>query len=85
MQSSKLGMKKGYDLPKKRMYSETSIKRTSFIKRALSGVPKLTSCISLYNEPLFSGHLIKRTLKLIEFGKFLLLKTSILKADIGLN
>ena len=32
-------------------YSETSIKRT------LSRVPKLTSYISLYNEPLFSGHL----------------------------
>ena len=27
MQSSKLGMKKGYYLPKKRMYHETSIKR----------------------------------------------------------
>ena len=32
-------------------YSETSIKWT------LSWVPKLTSYISLYNEPLFSGHL----------------------------
>ena len=32
-------------------YSETSIKRT------LSQVAKLTSYISLYNEPLFSGHL----------------------------
>ena len=43
-------------------YSETSIKltpikRTPSIKWTLSRVPKLTSCISLYNEPLFSGHL----------------------------
>ena len=48
-------------------YSETSIKRTPIkrtpikrtpsIKWTLSRVPKLTSCISLYNEPLFSGHL----------------------------
>ena len=28
------------------------------IKRTLSRVPKLTSYISLYNEPLFSGHLL---------------------------
>ena len=32
-------------------------KRTSSIKRTLSRVPKLTSYISLYNEPLFNGHL----------------------------
>ena len=43
-------------------YSETSIKRTPIkrtpsIKRTLSWVPKRTSDISLYNEPLFSGHL----------------------------
>ena len=38
-------------------YSETSIKRTPSIKQTLGGVPKLTSHISLYNEPLFSGHL----------------------------
>ena len=38
-------------------YSETSIKRTPSIKRTLSRVPKLTSYISLYNKPLFSGHL----------------------------
>ena len=35
------------------MYSVSSIKRT------LSRVPKRTSDISLYNEPLFSGHLYK--------------------------
>ena len=44
------------------MYSETPIKglpikRTPSIKRTLSRVPKLTSYIFLYNEPLFSGHL----------------------------
>ena len=33
------------------------IKRTPSIKPALSRVPKLTSSISLYNEPLFSRHL----------------------------
>ena len=38
-------------------YSETSIKRTPFIKRTISRVPKLTSYISLYNEPQFSEHL----------------------------
>ena len=43
-------------------YSETSIKwtpikQTPFIKRTLSQVPKQTSDISLYNEPLFSRHL----------------------------
>ena len=38
-------------------YSETSIKRTPCIKRTLSRVPKLTSYITLYNEPLFNGHL----------------------------
>ena len=27
------------------------------IKRTQSGVPKLTCFVSLYNEPLFSGHL----------------------------
>ena len=46
----------------KMIYSETSIMRTLIkripsIKRTLSWVPKLTSYISLYNEPLFSGHL----------------------------
>ena len=29
-----------------------------YIKRTLSRVPKLTSYISLYNEPLISGHLL---------------------------
>ena len=45
-----------------KIYSETSIKwtlikRIPSIKRTLSWVPKLTSYISLYNEPLFRGHL----------------------------
>jgi len=31
-------------------------KRTPSIKRTLTLIPKLTSYISLYNEPLFSGH-----------------------------
>ena len=31
--------------------------RTPSIKQTLSWVPKRTSDISLYNEPLFSGHL----------------------------
>ena len=44
------------------LYSETSIKRTPIkqtpsFKQTLSQIPKLTSYISLYNEPLFSGHL----------------------------
>ena len=33
------------------------IKRTPSIKPALSRAPKLTSLISLYNEPLFCRHL----------------------------
>ena len=37
-------------------------KRTPSIKQTLNWVPKLISHISLYNKPLFSGHLyIKRT------------------------
>ena len=36
-------------------YSETSIKRTPSIKRTLSRVPKLTSYVFLYNEPLLTA------------------------------
>ena len=39
----------------KPLLSGPPIKRTPSIKRTLSRVPKLTSYISLYNEPLFSG------------------------------
>ena len=39
-------------------YSETSVKRTpNNFKRTLSRVPKWTSYISLYNKPLFRGHI----------------------------
>ena len=38
-------------------YSETSFKWTPSINRTLSRVPKWTPDISLYNEPLFHGHL----------------------------
>ena len=41
----------------KRLLSGPPIKRTPFIKRTLNRVPKLTSFISLYNEPWLSGHL----------------------------
>ena len=41
----------------KRLLSGSPIKRTPFIKRTLNRVPKLTSFISLYNEPWLSGHL----------------------------
>ena len=43
----------------KPLLSGPPIKRTPSIKRTLSRVPKRTSDISLYNEPLFSGHLQK--------------------------
>ena len=39
----------------KPLLSGPPIKWTPSIKRTLSRVPKLTSYISLYNEPLFSG------------------------------
>jgi len=41
----------------KPLLSGPPIKRTPSIKGTLSLVPKLTCYISLYNEPLFSGHL----------------------------
>ena len=41
----------------KPLLSGPPIKRTPSMKRTLSRVPKLTSYISLYNEPLFGGHL----------------------------
>ena len=41
----------------KPLLSGPPIKRTPSIKRTLSRVPKLTSYIFLYKEPLFSGHL----------------------------
>ena len=39
------------------LLSGPPIKQTPSIKRTLSRVLKLTSYISLYNEPLFSRHL----------------------------
>ena len=41
----------------KPLLSGPPIKRTPSIKRILCRVPNLMSYISLYNEPLFSGHL----------------------------
>ena len=37
--------------------SETFLKRCPNFKRTLSRIPKFTSYIFLYNEPLLSGHL----------------------------
>ena len=45
----------------KPLLSGPPIKRTPFIKRSLSLVPKLVSYIFLYNKPLFSGHLYADT------------------------
>ena len=39
-------------------YKRTPVKRAPAIKRTLSRVLKLTFYIFLYNEPLFSGHLL---------------------------
>ena len=39
------------------LLSGPSIKRTPFMKRTVSLVPKLASYIYLYNKPLYSGHL----------------------------
>ena len=48
---------KNYFNTVKPLLSGPPIKRTPSIKRTLSRVPKLSSYISLYNEPLFNGHL----------------------------
>ena len=55
-------------------------------QRTLNRVPKLTCYISLYNEPLFGGHLYSadtdtkiNCIQLISIGKYLY------KADTGLN
>ena len=42
----------------KPILSGPPIKQTPSIKQTLNWVPKLTSHISLYNKPLFSGHLL---------------------------
>ena len=41
----------------KPLLSGSPFRRTPSLKRTLSRVPKLTSTIFLYNEPVFSGHL----------------------------
>ena len=41
----------------KPLLSGPPVKQTPSIKRTLSWAPKRRSDISLYNEPLFSGHL----------------------------